>query len=388
MKKICIVTGSRAEFGLLLPLIRKIEQSRKYELQLAVTGMHLCEEFGKTENEVAQTGIPYVTVPFEVSTSCLADMACSAGEAVKAFACFLDTNRPDLLVVLGDRYEVFAASFSAAMLHIPIAHIHGGEVTQGAVDDFLRHSITKMSSLHFTACDVYRKRVIQLGESPDRVFNVGALGVENVLNTPPLTMREIQDSVGFVPDTPYAMVTFHPVTMQDDSAEQLGELIKAMEHFQEYSFVITKANADAGGSELNNIMQQAAERHEKWHSVSSLGVVNYLSLLRNADFVLGNSSSGIIEAPALHIPTVNVGTRQQGRAMAPSVLCCKPESSEIIDAVTLVLSPEYRSRLSEKAAYWGDGHTSAHIIAIIDRFFSGHFDHNKQFYDLEFEVPE
>ena len=287
--------------------------------------------------------------------------------------------------MLGDRYEIFAVAAAAAMLGIPIAHLHGGETTEGAVDEFLRHSITKMSDLHFVSCEPYRRRVIQLGEAPERVFNVGALGVENVLHTPLLSAQELDASLGFsLHDAPYAVVTFHPVTLEEHTAAgQLAELTAAMDAFPAMNFLITKANADAGGQEINMLWEQATVRHPHWHLTASLGMRRYLSALRDAKLMLGNSSSGMTEAPAMHIPTVNIGDRQKGRMRSESIIDCPPERHAIRAAIEQAMTPEFRKRAAAAVSPFGDGRTSEKIMAELLRYLrGGPHDRKKVFYDL------
>ena len=306
-----------------------------------------------------------------------------------AFADYFAEHRPELLVVLGDRYEIYGACSAAAMLGIPIAHLHGGETTEGAVDEFLRHAITKMSTLHFTACKEYRRRVIQLGECPERVFDVGALGVENLLRIPAMTLCELQESLNFTLEgKPFTVVTFHPVTMESGTAEaQLRELICAMDEFPDMRYIVTLANADAGGRIINQIWQEEEKSHPNWLVIPSLGAKRYLSALRYAEMMLGNSSSGILEAPAAHNPTVNIGDRQKGRMMAESVLCCEPVREEIVAAMRKALSSEHQMVARQTICPFGDGNTSEKTLKILLRFLNTSEKNNKKsFYDLSFEV--
>lgn len=387
---VCAITGSRAEFGLLRPLLAKLNADTEINFRLVITGSHLSDTFGNTQNEVEASGLPIharVAIPLEGDSK--PDMVRATGAALSAFASYFAENRPELLVVLGDRYEIFAAASAAAMLGIPIAHLHGGETTEGAVDEFLRHSITKMSTLHFTACETYRRRVIQLGEDPAQVYNVGALGVENSLHMPLMSLEELQESLGFtLTGKPYCVVTFHPVTLEDSTAEgQLRELIRAMDDFPEMRYIITLANADAGGRAVNRLWQQEAQARANWLVVPSLGSRRYLSALRYAKMMLGNSSSGIMEGPAAHIPTVNIGDRQKGRLMAESVLCCAPKYDEIISAVEKAQTPEFQAIARRATNPFGDGNTSGRILNILKDVLSrGDIDPMKRFFDIPFEV--
>ena len=389
--RVCVVTGTRAEFGLLLPLLQRLNEENTVELQLVVTGSHLLAAFGNTQEEIERSGIPiFARIPLRMTGDSKADMTVSTGEAISAFAEFFAANKPDLLILLGDRFEIFAAATAAALQGVVIAHIHGGETTEGAVDEFLRHAITKMSYLHFTACEEYRHRVIQLGEAPERVYNVGALGVENIVHFPAIDRETLSAELAFdLQHVPYAIVTLHPVTQEEDTAEaQAYALIKAMEHFPHMNFLITKANADAGGRSINVIWEREAPSHSNWKLVASLGMRRYLSALRNAAMMLGNSSSGIIEAPALHVPTVNIGMRQSGRVLASSVICCDASERAIAAAMTEALSEPFREVVKETVCPFGDGQTSAKMLRIILDFLqSGERKESKKvFYDVAFDV--
>lgn len=384
-QRVCVVTGTRAEFGLLEPLIKKLNNDDEIDLQLAVTGSHLSDEFGNTQEEIEKAGFGIATrIKVDLSGDTKADMAVATGRILSAFAEYFAIDKPDLVVVLGDRYEIFAATSAAALQGVPVAHIHGGETTEGAVDEFLRHSISKMSSLHFAACEEYRKRIIQLGESPDRVFNVGSLGVENTLNLQEMPLSELSDDVGVNLNKGYVLVTLHPATQENDTAEtQVNELIAAMNHFPELSFIITKANADAGGRTINNAWEKEAIKHNNWVVVSSLGSKRYLSALKNSKMIIGNSSSGIIEAPAVHVPTVNVGDRQKGRIMADSVICCDICEQAVVNAMLTALSDEFINKVENVVSPFGSGRTSDKIFEVIkDTFKNGQIDTKKKFYDL------
>lgn len=387
---ICVVTGTRAEFGLLCPLLERLREEPAVDLRLAVTGSHLSQAFGQTVSEIEEAGFSgYEKIPVLSDGDSQADMARATGRALSAFADFFSRQRPELVVLLGDRYEIFAAAAAAAMLGVPIAHLCGGETTEGAVDEFLRHSITKMSLLHFTGCEEYRRRVIQLGESPERVFNVGEPGVENALHLAVLTPEDLRADLGFPrPDRPYAVVTFHPVTLERETGEvRLRQLIQAMDAFPQLDYIVTLANADAGGRAINRVWEEEGASRQNWLVVPSLGAKRYVSALRAAELVLGNSSSGIIEAPAFHIPTVNIGDRQKGRIMAESILCCPPEASAIEAAMRRAMMPEYRAAIARMDTPFGDGHTSEKILSVLLRFLESPIKSlKKTFYDIPFEV--
>lgn len=387
---VCVITGTRAEFGLLKPLIQKLLDDSRFELRLVVTGSHLSAAFGNTQNEILEAGFPvYAQIPIPLDGDSKPDMARATGYAVTAFADYFEKDRPDIVVVLGDRYEIFGAVTAASMQGIPVAHIHGGETTEGAVDEFIRHCITKMSQLHFTACGEYRNRVIQLGEHPDRVFDVGALGVENILHMPRMTLREVGESLNFpLEGTPFAIVTMHPVTLEDNTArEQMEELIAAMDAFTVMKYIITKANADAGGRIINAIWDAEKEKHPNWIVVPSLGVRRYLSALDHAQMMLGNSSSGIIEAPAMHIPTVNIGDRQKGRMLSDSVINCEADRESIAGAMKLALSEEFRFVAAEAACPFGKGDTSHQIAEQIYFYLVNDKVHmKKSFFNVPFTI--
>lgn len=387
---VCAVTGSRAEFGLLRPLLMRLSLDSRIDFRLVVTGSHLSPCFGNTQDEIEGSGLAvHKRIPVPLEGDSKLDMAKGTGTAITLFAEYFSEYRPDLVVVLGDRYEIFAAAVAAAMLGIPIAHLHGGEITEGAVDEFFRHSITKMSMLHFTSCEVYRRRVIQLGEEPGRVFHVGATGVENILNIPLMSLAQLEKSLGFVlSDKPFSVVTFHPVTLENNTAKkQLQELIYAMDAFPDMRYVVTLANADAGGREMNELWKEAAEVHKNWLVVPSLGVRRYLSALKYAEMMIGNSSSGIIEGPVMRIPTVNIGDRQKGRIMAESIICCEPERDAIQSAMCRAQSSTFRAIAKETVCPFGDGSTSEKIMSVILEFLEAPDKSTKKgFYDIDFEV--
>lgn len=382
---VCVVTGTRAEFGLLYPLLKKLNEDNEINLQLVATGAHLLKEYGNTQEEIIASGIPiYAKILINMGDDTKEAMAIATGDALSAFAKYFAENCPDLLVILGDRYEIFAAATAAAMQNIPIAHIHGGETTEGAVDEFLRHSITKMSCLHFTACEEYRKRVIQLGEPPECVYNVGALGVENVMNLPVISVEALSKSLETdLEEGAYSIVTLHPVTQeQRNVAKDMKALITAMDRFPEMKFIITKANADAGGRQINAIWDEEKERHSNWVVVSSLGAKRYLTALKHAKMMIGNSSSGILEAPSAGVPTVNIGNRQKGRMMADSVICCDCNSAEIEEAIRNASSKVFQQKIQSMYAPFGKGNTSEQIFNQCKQFLKSETKIIKAFYDI------
>ena len=323
MKKICVVTGSRAEYGLLTPLIREFHRDESIQLQIAVTGMHLSSEHGLTYRQIEEDGYR-IDEKIEVVLSSDSHIATakSIGLGVIGFADAFSRLTPDMVVVLGDRYEIFAAVCAAYVSRIPISHIHGGETTAGAYDEGFRHAITKMSYLHFASTEDYRDRIIRMGEDPERVWNVGSLGVEICRKTEFLTLAELMDVLGLVFDNNLAVVVFHPVTLEDNTSEQcFKEVLKALEGFPELRLLFIKANSDSGGRAINALINvYVAANGDKAVAFDSLPQRVFLSALKHARVLIGNSSSGIIEAPSLGVPTVNVGDRQKSRVHAQTVI--------------------------------------------------------------------
>ncbi|SCY04955.1 GDP/UDP-N,N'-diacetylbacillosamine 2-epimerase (hydrolysing) [Lachnospiraceae bacterium XBB2008] len=385
MKKICVLTATRAEYGLLSSLIRKMAVHPDIDMRLAVCGMHLSPEFGLTYHEIEADGIRIDrSIETLMSSDTPSAISKSMGIALAGFSEYFAETIPDALLVLGDRYEVLAVCIAAMNAGIPVFHIHGGEITEGAVDDAIRHCISKMSYLHFTSTEEYRKRVIQLGEAPDRVFNVGALGVENALGIECMSTDELQEALGWKLSEKYALLTFHPVTLERGTAsEQIDELLNAIGQFPDVSFIATKANADAYGRVINSKIADYAETHENLRLFDSLGKLRYLSAMKNAAFVIGNSSSGIIEAPAFGIPTVNIGDRQKGRARGNTVIDCAPNCDSIARAIERALDMETDSGSSP----YGSGQTSDKILDIILKLDFDGINLKKQFYDLN-QIPD
>lgn len=380
MKRVAVVTATRAEYGILTPLIKAINDDNDLELDLIVTGTHLSEKHGYTKKFIEADGFPIAhEIPILENGNMPYDISITMANAIKGFAECFKNDRPDMIVILGDRTEMLGIASAAMNERIPIAHLHGGEVTEGAVDDCVRHSLSKMSYLHFTSTEVYRKRVIQLGESPERVFFVGALSTENILKAPLKSEFEIKADVGIPKEMPYSVVTFHPVTLEANSAkEQTLALCRAMEQKSEYFYLITMANSDAGGDTVNAIFADFADKHENVKLVSSLGMIRYLSAVKYAKFVLGNSSSGIVEAPVLGTPTVNTGDRQRGRLMADTIINCLPDTESIISAINTAENMNHTPTLM-----YGDGDTSAKIVGVIkDYLLNDKIDLKKKFYDL------
>lgn len=380
-KKICVATATRAEYGLLRPLILRIMACAEWELQLAVTGTHLAKEFGNTYREIEEDHIPiFRKIPILESGDDAYAVSVMMANALCGFGKYFKEQKPDLLILLGDRTETLAIAAAAMNARIPIAHLHGGELTQGAVDDCVRHAITKMSYLHFPSTEEYRRRIIQMGEEPGRVFQVGALGVENIMKEHTFSRPELED-LGVVPKgREYAVVTFHPVTLEGtDGEEQIWELLAAMGGKAGIFFLITKANADAGGRRINEILARETAKHDNMKLVDSLGMKRYLSAVKYARFVLGNSSSGIIEAPVLGVPTVNIGDRQKGRLQTESIINCSPEREAIGKAMERALQMD---RTKVRSPY-GDGTASEQIVAVLKNYLNGeNIQLKKPFYDI------
>lgn len=382
MKRICILTATRAEYGLLSPLIKKMLAEPEFDVRVAVTGMHLSPEFGLTWKEIEADGVPIDRkIEMLLSADTPAAITKSMGVAMMGFADYFTEIKPDALIVLGDRYETLAVCVAAMNARIPIFHIHGGELTEGAIDDAIRHSITKMSYLHFTSTEEYRRRVIQLGEEPDRVFNVGALGVENALCAEKMSQKELEESLGWELGGSYAVLTFHPVTLENNTAEQqIQELLNAIESFPDIRFLATKANADAGGRVINEKLQQYASTHGHLRLYDSLGMKRYLSAIKYSRFVIGNSSSGIIEVPSFGIPTINIGDRQNGRIQGESVFNCVPQKDDIEKTILETLSSDGKTFENP----YGNGNASEMIMdIIIEQMNNENKTFFKHFYDIE-----
>ncbi|MBP3505392.1 MAG: UDP-N-acetylglucosamine 2-epimerase (hydrolyzing) [Lachnospiraceae bacterium] len=389
MKSIAILTATRAEYGLLKNVIDKLINKEQIDVRVIVTGAHLSSEFGMTVNEIENDGIP-IDKKIEILLSSDSSIAVSKamGLALISFSEYFEEKKPDALMVLGDRYETLAVCIAAMNTRIPIIHIHGGETTQGAIDEAVRHSITKMSSLHFTSTEEYRRRVIQLGENPRTVFNVGALGVENALNTKLFSKSQFQETFGIDLAPKYAIGTFHPVTLENGSAAtQIEEIIKAILQYPDIQFIFTKANADENGRIINERLELAQEKYENILLVDSLGMRGYLSAISNALFVIGNSSSGLIEVPAFQIPTINIGDRQKGRIQGSTIINCAPEEKDICNAIDMATNSNFISKLRVAKNPYGKGSTSDNIVNItIDFLVNKGFEFKKKFYDLKFEV--
>ncbi|MEH6689094.1 MAG: UDP-N-acetylglucosamine 2-epimerase [Halopseudomonas sabulinigri] len=365
--KLCVVTGTRAEYGLLYWLIKEIQADPELDLQLIVTGMHLSPEFGLTYRDIEKEFAIDKKIEMLLSSDSAIGICKSMGLAQISFAEAYDELNPDMIIVVGDRYEIFAAASAAMVARIPIAHLHGGETTEGAFDEAMRHSITKMSHLHFTGTEEYRKRVIQLGEQPDRVFNVGGMGVENIQRLQLLSRREFEKSISFRLAEKNLLITFHPVTLEDSTAEsQFSELLAALDKLEGTHLIFTKANSDTAGRIINQMIDDYASANpQKAVAFSSLGQLRYLSALQYVDAMVGNSSSGLAEAPSFKIGTINIGDRQKGRMKSVSVIDCKPSHDAISHALKTLYSVVFQERLSEAKNPYGEGCPSAKVIETI-----------------------
>lgn len=391
MKKICILTACRAEYGLLKPIISALKSDDLFKVDIVATGMHLSPEFGLTYKEIEHDGVEInEKIPILLSSDTPSGISKTMGLAMISFGEYFERNRPDMLIVLGDRYETLAVCCAAVNARIPIVHLYGGETTEGAVDEAYRHAITKMSYLHFTSTEEYRQRVIQLGESPERVYTVGAIGIENILSVSLMELHELEESLLFKLDKPYAVVTFHPVTIENCTATgQIDELLEAVKYFNTMKFIFTKANADTDGRVINSKIDEFVKNHDNAIAVDSLGVKRYLSAIKYSSVVIGNSSSGLIEVPSFGVLTVNIGDRQKGRIQADSVINCLPERDEIIKAVQKSQTADFKIKAKNTVNPYGNGNTSSKIISVLKEYLHNEtINLKKSFYNVDFEVQE
>jgi UDP-hydrolysing UDP-N-acetyl-D-glucosamine 2-epimerase len=387
MRKIAVFTGTRAEYGLLYWIIKMLHESPKATLQLMVGGMHLSHEFGYTIKQIEEDGFPIIErMEFLLASDSPVAISKSMGLAMIGAAEALERIQPDVLVVLGDRFESMAIAQAAMIARVPIAHIHGGETTEGLIDEAIRHSITKMAHLHFTSTEEYRDRVIQLGEQPERVFNYGAPGIDNIFSLPLLSLDKLSESIDFDLHRPYFLVTYHPVTLSEGGASHsLENLLNVLDGYEEYRLVISYPNADTSGRKLIEILE--AYNNKAPHRVflaKSLGQLKYLSLMKYCDAVLGNSSSGLIEAPAFGVPTLNVGSRQKGRLSGDTVINCDESFLSISHAMERIVNFEFRDSCRTASSPYGLGGSSQKIVA---ELVTCPLDNilEKVFYDLRLE---
>ena len=383
MRDVCVFTSSRADFGLLRPVLELIRGSAELRLRLIASGTHLSSDFGYTKSEICDAGFNIdeevdIVVPSDTPEATCASM----GLALTGIGKALTRLAPDVLLLLGDRYETLCAAAAAQVCRIPVAHIHGGETSQGAFDEAFRHAVSKMSHFHFASCDLHRNRIIQLGEQPDRVFDVGALGVQNARRTELMCRSELVDIVGSV-DHPFFLVTFHPATLEPESAVvQVDSLLEALDAFPGHDVLLTRANADTEGREINQRLHAYASlRSDRVVLASSLGVRTYQSAMSHASAVVGNSSSGLLEAPILGVPTVNIGDRQKGRVRTASVIDCAPHTEDIIAALRTACSIDFKASLENMTHPCDRPDTDARIV----QYLSGESLDGvlmKSFYDL------
>ena len=383
-RKICVVTGTRAEYGLLCWLMKSIEDNPKLELQIIATGMHLSPEFGLTYKEIEKDGFRIdKKVEMLLSADTPIAISKSTGLAMIGFADAFAELTPDIVIALGDRYEILAASIAAMFARIPIGHIHGGESTAGAFDEAIRHSITKMSWWHFTAAEEYQKRVIQLGEDPSRVFSVGGLGVDGIKKSKLLSIKELSNNIDFEFGTKNLLVTYHPVTLEKESPKKhFHALLDVLDSLKDTKIIFTVPNADTDGRIIIEMIDDFVFRHKDISiSFKSMGHLNYLSTLQFVDGIVGNSSSGLAEAPTLKIGTINIGDRQKGRLRAKSVIDCNPDQKSIAMAIEKLYSKDYQDEVKMVQNPYGDGNATEKIISVLTTCAISE-DLKKEFYDL------
>lgn len=387
MRKISVVTGTRAEYGLLRPLLEELQQDPAFCLQLIATGAHLSPTFGLTYRQIEKDGL-FIDAKIDmlVSSDSAIGMAKSVGLGILGMAEALERLQPDMVLLLGDRYEILAAAQAAMLMGIPVGHIHGGERTEGAIDESIRHAVTKMAHLHFTSAEEYRNRVIQMGEHPSRVFNVGALGIEGIRRMKLLSKEKVEQELDFAFRKQNFLVTFHPETLrtEQENLNMLESLLQAMDLYPEAGIIITGANADACGQKINQRLQQYAWNQKKRAVFQmSLGQLRYFSVLKHCDLVIGNSSSGIIEAPFFKKPTINVGSRQKGRLRALSIVDCQGTVKDIQGAISQALDAAFLQKLArDTVSLFGDGRSAEKIMAVLKKPVERDWLLRKTFYDM------
>lgn len=368
-QKVCVITGSRAEYGLLRWIMKEITESTKLELQIIVTGMHLSPEFGLTYRDIENDGFKINRkVEMLLSSDTASGVSKSMGLGLIGFGDAYNELTPDLLLVLGDRFEILSAVTAAMVSKIPVAHLHGGEITEGSYDDGFRHAITKMSHLHFVAAEEYRNRVIQMGENPENVYLTGGLGIDNIVKLKYLEKHELEKSLGICLNEKSLLITFHPVTLgSTSSSDQLLELLSALDNFSDTTLIFTHPNADTDGRELIKIIESFVASHENASVYTSLGQLRYLSCMKYVDGVVGNSSSGLLEAPSFGIGTVNIGERQKGRMLAKSVINCAAEEKEITAAIHRLYSSEFHEIVQHAENPYGKVGVSKKIVELLEK---------------------
>lgn len=387
IKKICVVTGSRAEYGLLKPLLTELKDDQDIQLQLVVTGMHLKEKFGLTFNEISEDNFDFFEkIDIMPNSSDRNFLSYSLSQGIDKFSKFFSKNKPDLLIVLGDRFEILACSISAYFLNIPIGHINGGETTEGAFDEGIRHSISKMSYLHFPSTDLYRKRIIQLGESPERVYNVGGLFIDSIKNSDILSREDLENKTGITFQDKNLLVTYHPETLNDYPNNSLDNLLKALEGSSNINYIFTAPNADPGNDEIFDKISSFVNRNQKRSILfKSLGHKNYISCLSQVDGIIGNSSSGITEAPYFKIGTINIGERQGGRIRSESIIDCDSSVESISKSIDILYSDDFQYKLKSLKNPYGDGNAAYKILQIVKKL---NLPKNikKKFFDISFSI--
>ena len=386
MKSIAVVTATRAEYGLLMPVIRKLREFENdlFHVDLIVTGTHLSQDYGYTINEIKADDIRIDRI-VHISLYSDSEIAISnnQADALVNFTELFSFENYAGIVILGDRYEMLAVAIAASNTRTPIFHLCGGDTTEGAMDEWIRHSITKMSYLHFPTNEQSRRRIIQMGEAPDRVFNYGSTSIDNIMGMKLIPSKCVLEDLG-IGYCKYAVCTYHPVTLNiSDLRIQISSFIDVIKKFDHINFIVTKSNADQGGELINRMLQEASESLSNMYLYSSLGITRYLSLMRDAEFILGNSSSGIIEAPAMHIPTVNIGDRQKGRLQADSVINCQDDQDSISRAICVALSDEFKCKCKNAASLYGNGRAAYSISKkIYETVLSNDINLMKYFYML------
>ena len=387
MKKIAVVTSTRAEFGLLMPVIQSLREYENNELKIevVVTGTHLSDEYGHTIDEIYRNDILVdETVEIPVDSKDAGDISHNQAITLEKFTRLFMEKKYNGIVILGDRYEMLSIAIAAGNTHTPIFHLCGGDTTEGAIDEWIRHSITKMSYLHFPTNAESYKRIIQLGEDSERVFNYGSTSIDNIIKLSNMPKSDALKSIG-LEECRYAVCTYHPVTMDNgDVDEMVQNFLEAIKHTPEIDFIVTKSNADQGGAHINELLDASQANITNLHVYISLGVVRYLSLMKSAEFVLGNSSSGIIETPAFGIPTINIGDRQRGRLQSESIINCSTDSESIEAAIQKAMDSEFKKICKSVISPYGDGHAAEHIASkIVEVVSKGKIDLKKKFYDFE-----
>lgn len=383
-KKIAVVSSTRAEYGLLSKLMQRIRDDDELELQVIVTGMHLSPEFGFTYRYIEEDGFDITAkVEMLMSSDTKTGMVKSMGVCLISLSEIFQQTSPDLLILLGDRYETLAVAMAALIQKIPVAHIHGGELSTGALDDAMRHAITKLSHLHFVATEPYRQRVIQLGENPETVFMVGAPGLERIDPSSFIDLKQLQKNIHFELGNQNFLLTFHPATLAvEESLTILQNIFASFDHFKEAKILITFANADEKGRAINQAITEYVEKHhQRAKAFVSLGDVNYLSLLQYVDVVIGNSSSGIIEVPYFGKPTVNIGERQAHRLRASSIIDCDGQGESIINAINKAVSLDFKKELAQPYLPYHRDRTAEKITHILKQLDFKKLIY-KKFYDL------